>query len=126
MAGAAKALVRGLAGGAVDAQVAGGCDPAGEGGVEFGPAMDRAAVEAQGELEVVLDGADDLEAQQREALLRFGCGFFHAPAVYGRLELIPTKRFCGMVFLPLRRLQRGGTPDPKTPANSDNIEKARS
>jgi len=54
-----EALVRGLAGGAVDTQVIGRGDPARKGGVEFCKAVDGAALKAQGQLEVALDGLDE-------------------------------------------------------------------
>ena len=56
---AAESFVRGLAGGAVDAQVVGGGDPMGKGGVEFAQAVSGIAVEAQGQLEVALDGLNE-------------------------------------------------------------------
>lgn len=54
-----EAFVRALAGGAVFAQVVGGGDPAGEGGVEFSEAVNMVASHAQGQFEVALDGLNE-------------------------------------------------------------------
>ena len=80
-----EAFVRALAGGAVFAQVVGGGDPAGEGGVEFVQTVDGGAVEPQGQFEVALDGLD--EAFDFRKAGREGCpqssDFFRARRALG-------------------------------------------
>ncbi len=68
-----EALVGAHARGAVGAEVIDGFDPAGEGCVEFGKGMDALAFEAQGGLEVALDGADEpLDLALAPGVIGFG------------------------------------------------------
>ena len=55
----AEALLRALAGGAVDAQVVEGGDPMRESGIELLQTVHRVSFHAQGQLEVVLDGLNE-------------------------------------------------------------------